>query len=103
MPIKARCGRVDEIPDGGSKIVEIKQHRVAIFKTDGQIYALDNSCPHQGGPLGEGYLEPGGIVSCPWHGWTFDLKTGISPIDGDLRVACHTVRLEDGEIIVEID
>jgi len=42
------------------------------------------------------------VVSCPWHGWTFSLKTGISPIDADLRVACHRVRVEKGEIVVEI-
>ena len=102
MPLKARCGRVDEIPDGGSKVVEVKERRVAIFKMGGQLYALDNTCPHQGGPLGEGYLEADGTVSCPWHGWTFDVRTGISPIDPDLRVGCHPVSVEDGEIIVEI-
>ena len=102
MPIKARCGRADQIPPGGSKVVEIKEQVVAIFNMQGEFYALDNTCPHQGGPLGEGYLEEGGVISCPWHGWTFDVKTGISPIDPDLKVSCYPVRIEDGEIIVEI-
>ncbi len=102
MPIKARCGRADQIPPGGSKVVEIKDQVVAIFNMQGEFYALDNTCPHQGGPLGEGYLEEGGVISCPWHGWTFDVKTGISPIDPDLKVGCYPVRIEDGEIIVEI-
>jgi NAD(P)H-dependent nitrite reductase small subunit len=102
MPIKARCGRADQIPPGGSKVVEIKEQVVAIFNMQGEFYALDNTCPHQGGPLGEGYLEEGGVISCPWHGWTFDVKTGISPIDPDLKVGCYPVRIEDGEIIVEI-
>jgi len=103
MPIRARCGRADEIPPGGSKVVKIKEHRVALFNWEGEILALDNTCPHQGGPLGEGYLEESGVVSCPWHGWTFDLRTGISPIDPDVRVRSFPVRLEAGEIIVEID
>ena len=103
MPIKARCGRADEIPAGGSKVVEIKGHHVAIFNLAGALYALDNTCPHLGGPLGEGYLEEDGIVSCPWHGWTFDLKTGVSPIDPEIRVRSYRVRVEKGEIILEID
>jgi nitrite reductase (NADH) small subunit len=103
MPIKARCGRADEIPPGGSKVVEVKEHVVAIFNFGGEFHALENTCPHQGGPLGEGYLEETGVVSCPWHGWTFDLKTGVSPIDPDMKVRRYAVRVEDGEIILEID
>jgi len=103
MPIKARCGRAEEIPAGGSKVVEIKDHTVAIFRVGDDMYAVDNTCPHQGGPLGEGYLEAGGVVSCPWHGWTFDLKTGISPIDADLKIGCYKVEVEAGEIIITME
>ena len=103
MPIKARCGRAEEIPDGGSKVVEIKEHIIAIFNMQGKFFALNNTCPHQGGPLGEGYIEEEGIVSCPWHGWTFDVRTGVSPIDADLKVSCYPVRVEEGELIVEIE
>ena len=52
MPIKARCGRADEIPPGSSKVVQIHEHVVAIFNVDGRLHAIDNTCPHQGGPLG---------------------------------------------------
>ncbi len=103
MPIQARCGRADEIPPGGSKVVKVNEHVVAIFNFGGRIHALDNTCPHQGGPLGEGYLEENGVVSCPWHGWTFDLCTGVSPIDPDVKVRRYPVRIEAGQIIVEID
>jgi nitrite reductase/ring-hydroxylating ferredoxin subunit len=102
MAIRARCGRADEVPPGGSKVVQVREHRVAIFNVAGGLHAIDNTCPHQGGPLGEGYLEDGGVVSCPWHGWTFDVRTGLSPIDPDVRVGCYPVRVERGEIIVEI-
>ena len=103
MAIRARCGKRDEIPAGGSKIVEAAGHQIALFHWEGAIHAIDNTCPHQGGPLGEGYLEESGVVSCPWHGWTFDVRSGASPIDPDLRVRRYPVRIEDGEIIVEID
>ncbi|HYV85957.1 MAG TPA: Rieske (2Fe-2S) protein [Patescibacteria group bacterium] len=102
MPIKARCGRADEIPPGGSKVVQVRERAVAIFNLAGTLYAIENTCPHQGGPLGEGYLEENGVISCPWHGWTFDLKTGVSPLDRDVRVGCYPVRVEEGLIVVEL-
>ena len=102
MPIKARCGRADEIPPGGSKVVQVRERAVAIFNFAGTLYAIENTCPHQGGPLGEGYLEENGVISCPWHGWTFDLKTGVSPLDRDVRVGCYPVRVEEGLIVVEL-
>jgi NAD(P)H-dependent nitrite reductase small subunit len=102
MPLTARCGAASDLPPGSSKVVKVKDHLLALFNFAGAIYALDNTCPHQGGPLGEGYLETNGVVSCPWHGWTFDLKTGVSPIDGDVRVACYPVRVVDGQILVDL-
>jgi nitrite reductase (NADH) small subunit len=100
--IRARCGRADEIPPGSSKVVQIKDRIIAIFNLEGALHALDNTCPHAGGPLGEGYLEDGGVVSCPWHGWTFSIRTGVSPIDPDVKVRSYPVRVEAGEIIVDI-
>jgi len=102
MAIRARCGKASEIPPGGSKVVEVREHMLAIFNIDGALHAIDNTCPHQGGPLGEGYLEDGGVISCPWHGWTFNVRTGVSPIDPEVCVRSYGVRVEDGEIIVEI-
>ena len=101
MPIKARCGPAGEIPEGGSKVVKIKDRSIAVFNHHGSFYAIDNTCPHQGGPLGEGYLESDAIVSCPWHGWTFDVRTGVSPIDPDMKVTCYRIRVESGDIILE--
>jgi NAD(P)H-dependent nitrite reductase small subunit len=103
MPIRARCGRAEDVPPGCSKVVKVQKQTVAIFNFEGALYALDNTCPHQGGPLGEGYLEDTGVVSCPWHGWTFDLRTGISPIDAEVKVRSYPVRVEAGEIIVTLD
>ena len=102
MPITARCGKASEIPPGGTKVVQVRNHAIALFNMGGAFYALDNTCPHQGGPLGEGYLEANGVISCPWHGWTFDLKTGVSPIDPDVRVACYPVRIVDGDILIDL-
>jgi nitrite reductase (NADH) small subunit len=65
-----------DIPLGKSIIAKIPGGReIALFNIDGHIYALGNSCPHMGGPLGEGEIEDC-MVTCPWHGWQFDIKSG---------------------------
>lgn len=66
----------NEVPLGGSHLVILEDGReVALFAVDGEFYALNNSCPHMGGPLAEGPFE-GHIVTCPWHGWEFDVRDG---------------------------
>ena len=103
MAIHARCGSPGEIPPGSSKVVSVNEHVVAIFNLGGTYYAIDNVCPHQGGPLGEGHLEENGVVSCPWHAWNFDIRTGQSPIDPDVKVRTFPVRVENGQLIVQIE
>ena len=56
-----------DVPPGTARTVEVRGIRIALFNVDGTFYAVDNTCPHAGGPLGEGKLN-GGIVECPWHG-----------------------------------
>ena len=84
-----------EIEPGKSKVVKLGDERVAVFNTDGEFYAINNTCPHQGGPLGEGILD-GESITCPWHEWKYDLKTGC-PI---VTPAVKTYALQmDGEAI----
>lgn len=65
-----------EVSPGTCRSVEVKGHcDVALCNVDGEILALQDTCPHAGGPLGEGTLD-GNIVQCPWHGWAFDVHTG---------------------------
>ncbi len=74
---------------------------VALFNVDGIVYALDNACPHAGGPLGEGVLA-GEIVECPWHGWQFNVRTGVRTDNPDFRVACYEVKIEENVIKVSL-
>ena len=90
--------RTDELPPGQGKLVEVNQKRIALFSVDGCYYALDDMCPHRGGPLSEGELE-GATVVCPWHGAIFDLATGnVTRPPVAARVATYDVR-RDGEAI----
>ncbi len=74
---------VDELPEGRVKTVTAGTHSMALTHIDGEYHAMDNRCPHQGGPLGEGSIEKGKngecMLRCPWHGWDFDPKTGLPP------------------------
>lgn len=77
--------------------VEVEGMGIALFNVAGEIYALDNTCPHAGGPLGEGILH-GDIVECPWHGWQFNVRTGERPHNSSFMVACYRVEVE-GDLI----
>jgi nitrite reductase/ring-hydroxylating ferredoxin subunit len=74
MPVK--LADLKDIPEGKSVTVRLDDGReIALFNAEGRIFALDNACPHMGGPLGEGPLD-GFCVTCPWHGWEFDVRSG---------------------------
>jgi len=77
--------------------VSVGGREVALFNVDGQFYALDGSCPHRGGPLGEGITEDGRVY-CPLHGWEFDVKTGACINNPEKPAACFPARLMDGKV-----
>jgi len=68
---------IDELPEGRVKQVTIGTKMYCLTHYDGQYGALDNACPHQGGPLGEGSIE-NGLLRCPWHGWDYCPLTGAT-------------------------
>jgi nitrite reductase/ring-hydroxylating ferredoxin subunit len=95
----AACPASDIAPGTGQQLT-VGGKDVAVFNVDGTFYAVDNTCPHRGGPLAEGELE-GCAVTCPWHAWTFDLKTGESLTD-DLKVACHEVKVDGPSLLIAV-
>ena len=96
-----RVAATSEIPAGQGKVVEVNGKAIAVFNCDGAFYAIDNTCKHQGGPLGEGELE-GTTVICPWHGWTYDVTTGVSPDDPDCAVDRYEVKVEGDSVLVAV-
>jgi nitrite reductase (NADH) small subunit len=97
-----RIARLEECP-AGSAIERVAGDRVlAIFHVDGAVYALDGVCPHQGGPLGEGQLC-GAIVTCPWHGWQFDVRTGQHQLSPRITQPRYEARVEDDWILVDLE
>lgn len=96
-----KVASVASVEPGACVAVETNGRQIALFNVAGAIYALDNTCLHRGGPLGEGDLE-GSIVTCPWHGWQYDVRTGEKCGDPSKRVERFEVKLEGGEIFVAL-
>jgi len=94
-----RVASVDEIPPGRAKTVVIGTREIALFNAAGTFYALENTCPHQGGPLAEGWIE-GSTVTCPWHAWSFRMTDGGMTLGDYASVETFDVRVEDGEVKV---
>ena len=92
--------RITEVKSGKGKVVDVNGHKIAIFNDNGNFHAFDNMCPHRKGPLGDGALD-GGIVTCPWHGWRFDVKTGkcaTMPIS----LKRYPVKIEGDIVLVDV-
>ena len=98
---RARVARVGDIAEGEARVVEVDGRTLALFNVGGSFYAIDNTCPHRGGPLGEGDLE-GRIVLCPWHAWRWDVTTGNNANNPAVKVACYPVSVEGEAVFVEI-
>jgi nitrite reductase (NADH) small subunit len=100
-PRRVRVAAVDEMSAGEGRVVEAEGRTLALFNVDGAFYALDNSCAHRGGPLGEGDLD-GRVVTCPWHAWRWDVTTGANVNNPGVKVACLSVIVADGAVFVEL-
>ena len=96
-----RTARKDEIPAGHIREFAVEGKSIALANVDGTFYAINNTCLHRGGPLGEGTLE-GKIVTCPWHGWQFDVTSGKSVQNPAVGVACYPTELRAGEVFVDL-
>ena len=96
-----KVATVEELPVGQAKLVTVGNRKVALFNANGSFYAIDDTCPHRGGPLSEGELE-GNVVTCPWHGARFDVTTGshlTPPAPRDVTV--YKVQVIGNEIHVD--
>ena len=95
------AGRTAEIEPGRARVVYHRGVEIALYNVDGVFYAVDNLCPHEGGPLVAGTVR-GKVLSCPWHRWQFHLDTGCSPVNPAIRVQTYPVRIEGDQIQIGI-
>ena len=102
MPDYTKVATAREVLPGWSRLVWARGRRIALFNVDGTMYAMDDGCSHVGGPLSDGPLE-GHVVTCPWHGAEFDVRTGKPLCPPAFRsVGCYAVRVTDGDIEIEV-
>jgi len=92
--------KTSDIPVGSGRTVDVKGTSVALFNVEGAFYAINDTCMHRGGPLGEGEVD-GKIVICPWHGWRFDVTTGANEFNPSLAVEKYEVKVEGDDLWVE--
>jgi nitrite reductase (NADH) small subunit/3-phenylpropionate/trans-cinnamate dioxygenase ferredoxin subunit len=93
--------RVGELNEGEARTVEVGNKLVAVFRSQGQYFAIDDVCPHMGASLGGGYVEDG-VVTCPWHAWRFRLADGAWADYPRVKIGCHAVRVVGDEIQVRV-
>ena len=94
-----RVAHVADVAPGTAKMVVVDGREIALFNAGGIFYALDNTCPHQGGPLAEGWIE-GTQVTCPWHAWTFKLADGKMTLGDYASVEAFDVRVDGDDVAV---
>lgn len=95
------AANVTDIAPGKGKTVTVNGVNIALFNVNGEFRAMANTCPHRGGPLGEGDLG-GTTVTCPWHGFQFDCKTGESADGRPFRIATYPARVNGAAVEIEL-
>jgi nitrite reductase (NADH) small subunit len=94
-------GNVGDFAAGQGRMVVVGGRHVAVFRLGEEFYALDNLCLHRGGPLCEGDIDRD-VVTCPWHGWSYEIKTGTLVQDPRVGVSKHEVKIEEGAVSVRL-
>jgi nitrite reductase (NADH) small subunit/3-phenylpropionate/trans-cinnamate dioxygenase ferredoxin subunit len=99
---EVRAASLAEVPAGQPLLVVLRGTRVVLARVGEVVYALADTCAHRGGPLSEGKLS-GARLACPWHGWSYDVRTGQCTFPGrGASVAAYPVRIDAGEVWVDV-
>jgi nitrite reductase (NADH) small subunit len=88
--------------DGAMRLFQVGRKKIALAKLDGGVYAFDGLCPHAFGPMHRAEVD-GTVVTCPYHAWRFDLACGGRELHGYRSLATYPVRVESGEVQVQLD
>jgi len=94
-----RTAKTNEITPGTIREFQVEGKAVALANVGGKYYAINNTCLHRGGPLGQGVMD-GNIVTCPWHGWQYDVTTGKIGQNPTVGVDCYAVEVRGEDIFV---
>ena len=95
-----RASKKDEVPPGSIREFQLDGKNVAVANVGGKFFAINNVCLHRGGPLGQGEME-GSTVTCPWHGWQYDVTTGKVKVNPAVGVQTYAVEVRGDDIFVD--
>ncbi|MGA2985235.1 MAG: Rieske (2Fe-2S) protein [Terriglobia bacterium] len=101
MPNFVKVASTSDLKPGAAMTVAVNGVDIALYNVGGKIYATNNTCLHQGGPLGEGILE-GEVISCPWHMWEYNVCTGQKVGNDSIKVATYPVEVDGADIKVGV-
>ena len=91
----------NELPPGAIREFQVGGKAVAVANVEGKFFAINNECLHRGGPLGEGELDRQ-VVTCPWHGWEFDVTNGQLLTNAAVKTTCYPVEIRGGDVFVDV-
>ena len=97
----ARAAKTNEITPGTIREFQVEGKAIALANVGGSFYAINNTCLHRGGPLGQGAIE-GKVVTCPWHGWQYDVTTGKTTMNPNAGVPCYATEVRGDEVFVDV-
>ena len=95
-----RAAKKDEVPAGTIREFQVDGKTFALANVDGSFHAINNTCLHRGWPLGQGELE-GKVVTCPWHGWQYDVTSGKVTMNPSVGVDCYAVEVRGEDVWVD--
>lgn len=98
---QVRVACVADVPEGEGREFVAAGRIVALFNVKGQLYAMDGICPHAGGPLAKGTLQEN-MVTCPWHGWQFDVTNGRHCLNLQLQHTCFPITIVGDDVLVDL-
>jgi len=95
-------GQINDFTPGQGKMVTVSGRHVALFRLGNEFFALDNLCLHRGGPICEGFIDHKDVVTCPWHGWSYEIRTGTMVQDPRVGLSKHEVRIDGDRVSVRL-
>lgn len=95
-------GAISDFTSRQGKMVTVDGRHVALFRLGDEFFAIDNLCLHKAGPLCDGHIDGNDVVTCPWHGWSYEIKTGTLVQDPRVGVSKHDVRIDGEQISVRL-
>jgi nitrite reductase (NADH) small subunit/3-phenylpropionate/trans-cinnamate dioxygenase ferredoxin subunit len=101
VPEKFAIAKTSDIPEGEGRAFPCRDRMIAVFHVDGNFYAMDDFCPHQGASLAGGWIHDG-CVACPWHAWRFQLDDGAWTDNPKIKTDTFPVTIQGEDVIIEL-